>query len=627
MNPWIDVAGWTLVHFVWQGAALAAVASVLLILLRHRAPQARYAVACVALAAMVAAPLATVAVLSRAVAPNAPDASTTTPIVAAFERGDPVPGRRSILANLSMARGLSSGDVVSPGARAWLPLIVVLWIIGVGVLLLRLLGGWWRIHRLHRASRRLAPSVWTGVAERIAASLGLARRVHVVDSGDVETPTVIGWMTPVILLPVAALAGLSPAQVEAILAHELAHIRRHDFLVNLLQTFAETLLFYHPAVWWLSARIRTEREHCCDAVALSICGDAVSYAHALVELESRRLMGSNLAMAATGGPLMARVRRVLGAPGDDRPRTFGTMVVATVVMLVICAVGATRYLVAAQPEASPTPSQGTASDPAAWSMIFDHSDSTMRFIGYRGRDLIRFAYQVPQARVVGGPSWLDEQILNIVVSLNTVPRADEMPGIVREALESRLALRTHTEKRNFPVLALVRTRGDGKLGNRIRPASRPCFDIQEWIAAGQPRDQLREWRGMPPCGGVHDSSLGWTQHSSVTMPDFAEYLRDYVRGWSMTPREPQPAQLGPTLVEVRAPDIVDRTGLSGRFDIEFSAFYPTAVLMSRFPFLRNVFEPMGFSSIPRALEDQLGLRLVESEAPFDVIVIEQAERP
>src|SRR4030095_13888079 len=116
----------------------------------------------------------------------------------------------------------------------------------------------------------------------------LFRSVHVVESIAVEVPTVIGWMRPVILLPVAAVAALTPAQVEAILAHELAHIRRHDYAVNLLQTTAETLLFYHPAVWWISKRIRAEREHCCDDVAVRVCGDAVSYAHALAELEAWR---------------------------------------------------------------------------------------------------------------------------------------------------------------------------------------------------------------------------------------------------------------------------------------------------------------------------------------------------
>jgi uncharacterized protein (TIGR03435 family) len=626
MNPlWIDVAGRTLLHFLWQGAGIAAIAFVLLFWLRNRAPQTRYVVACIALVAMVAGPLVTAAVLSRSVATTASHPLIPVPYQSRPD-SDSVPDGRSILTNLAMARGLSSVGVATPGPRAWLSLVVLLWIIGVSVLLLRLVGGWWRIHRLHRASRAASASAWTGATARIAASLGLAHRVHVVDSVHVDTPTVIGWMKPVILLPIAAFAGLSPSQVEAILAHELAHIRRHDFLVNLLQTFAETLLFYHPAVWWLSARIRSEREHCCDLVALAVCGDAVSYAEALVELEGRRRVHAPLAIAATGGTLMMRVRRLLGAPAVERPRSIGAMVMVGVVALVVCVAGASRYLVAAQPNAS-TPQPGTASDPAAWSMVFNQADSSMRFIGFRGRDLIRFAHQIPADRVVGGPSWLDKEILNIVVNLDAAPRADEMPGIVREALESRLQLKTHMEKRNFPVLALVMARGDRAFGPRLRVASRPCFDVQQWIAAGQPRDQLQEWRGVPPCGGIHDSSLGWTQHWSVTMPDFAEYLRDYVKGWPMTPRDPPSARLGPALVAVKAPDIVDRTGLAGHYDIDFSAFYPTAALMSRFPFLKNVFEPMGFTSIPRALEDQLGLALVESEAPYDVIVIDQAERP
>ena len=635
MNPSIDVAGWTLVHFVWQGAGIAAIAFVVLVLLRNRTPQTRYVVACAALLAMLVAPLVTIGVLSRSSAVTRAGASLPIPVQAGADAGA-MPDARAIVTNLIMARSLSSVDVAAPaqaggsaanaGPRAWLPLVVLLWISGVGVLLVRLLGGCWRINRLHRESRAAAPSMWIDAAGRIAATLGLARRIHVVDSPLVDTPTVIGWVKPVILLPVAAFAGLSPSQVEAILAHELAHIRRHDFLVNLLQTFAETILFYHPAVWWLSSRIRAEREHCCDVVALSVCGDAVSYAEALLELESWRTVQPRLAVAATGGTLMTRVRRLLGAPADDRPRRFGTLVVAGMVVLVMCVAGASRYLVAAQADRSLQP--GTADDPAAWSMVFNQADSTMRFIGYRGRDLIRFAYQVPQARVVGGPSWLDEQILHIVINLGTAPRADEMPGIVRQALEDKLQLRTHLEKRNFPVLALITGNNTATLGPHLRVASRPCFDLQKWIAAGQPPDQVpSESRRIPTCGGEIDSPWGTTQYASISMPEFAEELRDFVRGWVFTPPN-RPARLEPVLVSYKqAPDIVDRTGLRGRYDVEFNAFYPTARLMSRFPFLTNVFEPMGFPSVPRALSDQLGLTIVESEAPYDVIVIDQAEQP
>ena len=136
-------------------------------------------------------------------------------------------------------------------------------------------------------------------------------------------PTVIGWLKPVVLLPASALAALSPQQLEAILAHELAHIRRHDYLVNLLQTLVETLLFYHPAVWWLSRRIRIERENCCDDLAVSLCGDPVAYANALADLESLRSETApthHIAMAATGGALLQRVRRLLGAPSSHSGR-------------------------------------------------------------------------------------------------------------------------------------------------------------------------------------------------------------------------------------------------------------------------------------------------------------------
>jgi hypothetical protein len=127
-------------------------------------------------------------------------------------------------------------------------------------------------------------------------------------------PTVIGWLRPVILLPASTLTGLSAAQIEALLAHELAHIRRYDYLINLLQTAVETLLFYHPAVWWISRQIREEREHCCDDLAVAACGNVLIYARALAELERLRVAAPRFAVAATGGPLVRRIQRLIGRP-------------------------------------------------------------------------------------------------------------------------------------------------------------------------------------------------------------------------------------------------------------------------------------------------------------------------
>ena len=149
----------------------------------------------------------------------------------------------------------------------------------------------------------------------------------------VEVPTVIGWLRPVVLVPGSALAGMAPYQLEAILAHELAHIRRHDYLVNLLQTLVETLLFYHPAVWWLSHRIRIERENCCDDLAVSLCGDPYAYAKALADLEELRADSGHLALAATGGSLIHRVRRLIATP-SHAGRGPGWLAASTAVVLI-----------------------------------------------------------------------------------------------------------------------------------------------------------------------------------------------------------------------------------------------------------------------------------------------------
>src|SRR5439155_15282358 len=183
---------------------------------------------------------------------------------------------------------------------------------------LRLLTGWLWVQRLRTRGVAPADADFRRMASRLSRRLRITRVVTLLDSSLVDVPTVIGFLRPVVLLPVTALAGLTSQQIEAILAHELAHIRRHDYLVNLLQTLVETVLFYHPAVWWVSRRIRIERENCCDDLAVSLCGDPVAYATALADLEALRGSGPqpvrHIAMAATGGSLLQRVRRLLGAP-------------------------------------------------------------------------------------------------------------------------------------------------------------------------------------------------------------------------------------------------------------------------------------------------------------------------
>jgi beta-lactamase class D len=162
----------------------------------------------------------------------------------------------------------------------------------------------------------------------------LSRNVKLAESVLVEVPTVIGWFRPVILVPPASFLGLSATHLEAILAHEIAHIKRHDYLVNLFQSLLELLMFYHPAVWWISGTVRLEREQACDDLAISITGDAVIYAYALIETERLRSVTSPpLVMAATGESLGRRVRRLVQ---KHQPDNRLNLVLLSVSLVLVC---------------------------------------------------------------------------------------------------------------------------------------------------------------------------------------------------------------------------------------------------------------------------------------------------
>jgi len=190
-----------------------------------------------------------------------------------------------------------------------------------------------------------------------------------------------------------------------------------------------------------------------------------------------------------------------------------------------------------------------------------------------------------------------------------------MPDVVRRMLEDRLHLQTHVEQRNFPVRALTLANADGSLGPHLVLSSTDCFDFDEWVASGQPPRQFPPAvPRQPVCGEErHDTSIGHHSYIAITMPQLADELRQ-AEGWMMAPGR-------------RTREIVDRTGLPGRYDVDFESLAPAEALMARYPMLTRAFEPLGYPPLPRAIEDQLGLQLVEMDAPFDVVVIDSAERP
>ena len=281
---WVQRLGWTLLHFLWQGTVIAAVYAVLRGLTgRSLSSQGRYRLACVALSAMAVAPFVTFLML-----PQTAD---------------------SVL--------VISWSVSASAWQQFLPGFVAFWFSGVLAFSIRLFGGW-RFTARARFTSHPAPSEWQQALERI----GERADVRLLVSSMVDVPTVIGWLRPVILVPVEFFTGLPPEHVMALLAHEMAHIKRQDYLASILQSLAESVLFYHPAIWWVSEQIRAEREACCDDLAVAASGDALTYARALAQLETIQQPRLKTALAANGGSLVNRIRRLIEPaqpPTDSLP--------------------------------------------------------------------------------------------------------------------------------------------------------------------------------------------------------------------------------------------------------------------------------------------------------------------
>jgi TonB family protein len=273
--------GWTLIHFLWQGALLAALLSAALPLCRTAA--ARHNCALATLALMALAPIATFAVLHD-VANNGGNLADALP--------------------------------ASP-SPAWMNGLVIAWLAGITTLSLRALGGWHMAQSLKRRDTLAVPNELLQRCQSLQRRLAVAWPVRFLLSRRIDAPMVVGWLRPVILIPVSAIAGLSAQQLDALILHELAHIRRLDTFTNVLLVGVETVLFYHPAVWWVSRQVRTLREHCCDDVAVAACGDAATYVEALTALAPWKAAGG-MALAANGGQLKHRVARLLDGRRETR---------------------------------------------------------------------------------------------------------------------------------------------------------------------------------------------------------------------------------------------------------------------------------------------------------------------
>jgi len=337
----VPVLGRALLHFVWQGAAIGLIAAFVLLLLRDAKPQARYAVACVALLACVLLPLANVIALFTNTTDAAVSATTASTI------------------SQTSAFALPAIDIATWPARfdTYLPWIVALWAAGASVLSLRMAMGVAWIRRLRAEPQSGAHADWQARLDALAQRFGLRRVVALCVVDTLDSPASAGWWRPVVLLPAALIARMPADLLEALLAHELAHIRRHDYLVNLLQGVVEALLFYHPVVWWLSREIRNEREHIADQLAADMLGAPRRLAIALSELSDlNRSAPPHLAQAAYGGHLMSRIEQLV-RPGR---RTAGGKIAFPLIGLAAACIAFYAHAQIAQRKAAPQPQASTS---------------------------------------------------------------------------------------------------------------------------------------------------------------------------------------------------------------------------------------------------------------------------
>ncbi|MES2128722.1 MAG: M56 family metallopeptidase [Pseudomonadota bacterium] len=282
-----DALGWTLLHFLWQGALIGCVTAIGLTALRNARAEYRYNVACAALLACLAWPALT--------------------LYGRLAEGSAI---ASGMARIVSGPGLVAGSFAAQ-CQHQLPWIVAAWAVCCAALTVRTALGLFWIERVSRRASTAAPAHWQQRLDLLARQFGIGRHVALRVVDELASPITAGWLRPVVLVPAALVTGMPPELLEALLAHEMAHVQRFDYLVNLGQNAIEILLFYHPAVWWISGRIRVEREQIADDIAARKLGEPRSLALALSELEKLQFSRHSPALAANGGELMSRIKRLV----------------------------------------------------------------------------------------------------------------------------------------------------------------------------------------------------------------------------------------------------------------------------------------------------------------------------
>jgi len=589
MNPLAHAVASALVDFVWQGTLVALPLAVSLRCLERRSAQVRYALSAATLLVLVALPVVTTARHLNATA--APD-----PTAAIVRSSSTVPQTE----NPALTRSVDAPRDVASILASIEPWVLPVWSLGVLILSGRLVVGGLQVHTLRRNGQQADADLFERVS-RLAMRMAIRRPIRLAISEHVNGPSAIGWLRPLILLPPATAMGLTAEQLEAVLAHELAHIRRHDYLVNILQMMAETLLFYHPVVWWVSNRLRVERELCCDDEAVRVCGDATVYARALVTLSKRQV--APMAMGVTGDSLSHRIQALLGLHVREarRSTTLPVIVVAIVVSSMTFATMSGQTERARFEVASVKPSPPDVQRPGYVAFL---PGGVVRGTGVSLFLIVTRAYNLSWKQLAGESDLLKERFdIDARADVRALPAEGptieqtilRQSPVLREMLQTllieRFKLAIRVERRDSPVYALVL----GRNGHKLTAAAKDC----------SPGSVVEAASGSSPCGFQGGGPA---------------------RGLRL--RNAELSSLAGALMPFLDRSVIDRTGIQERFDIDLPSWSTGAPPGERAADLVQEPQPdPNDPSIFTLVQERLGLRLESTRAPIDMYVIDHVERP
>lgn len=419
--------GEALIHFLWQGAVLALVLHLVLTVVSEA--RARHALALSTLGMMLLAPVATFLARRDAEASDA---------------------------------GLLESMAID---ASWINVLVVAWLAGVLLLSLRALSGWYLTETLRRCDVAPLPAALAQRCTDLAIRVVPRRSIDFLQSARVRTLVLVGWLRPVILIPAAALAGMPAHHLDALVLHELAHVRRLDALANLLLVAAETILFYHPAVWWVARQVRTEREHCCDDMAAAWCGDSATYAEALATAGSWHAVPA-LVLAATGSRLKARVVRLLGVPAEPQRSPLSALIGLAFACVLAASVATAQSDSTKQRFAIRIVDETSADAPSA-------PDADRVLWGFTTENPGAAVWVKRQGQIVGGiaEAHVASQNGAPVVAFQFTPHGQAaFAALTREHVGKRLAIMVDGKVISAPVIKEPITGGRGVISGRFNVA-------------------------------------------------------------------------------------------------------------------------------------------------------------